>query len=90
MIILNQCNQVVRNKGVDIGRHGTVDSGHCVSKGNCNVNEETSYASSRLLIRKKLELTVLLILKAESSEIKTVVHLLGKCLGDKREEVDVP
>jgi hypothetical protein len=27
-----------------------------------------------LLIRKKLELTVLYILKAESSEIKTVVH----------------
>jgi hypothetical protein len=43
-----------------------------------------------VLIRKKLELTVLLILKAESSEIKTVVHLLGECLGDEREEVDVP
>jgi hypothetical protein len=67
-----------------------VDSGHCVSKGSCNVNDEALDASSRVLIRKKLELTVLLILKAESSEIKTVVHLLGECLGDEREEVDVP
>jgi hypothetical protein len=67
-----------------------VDSGHCVSKGSCNVDEEKLDASSRVLIRKKLELTVLLILKAESSEIKTVVHLLGECLGDEREEVDVP
>jgi hypothetical protein len=31
-----------------------------------------------------------LILKAESSEIKTVVHLLGEWLGSRRVEVDVP
>jgi hypothetical protein len=49
-----------------------------VSKDSCNHDCEKIDANSMWLIRKKLELTVLLILKAESSEIKTVVHLLDK------------
>ena len=46
------------------GRQGTSQSRHIVSKDSCNGGCEEVNANSTLLIRKKLELTVFLILKA--------------------------
>ena len=47
-----------------IGRQSTSEARHIVSKDSCNGSCEEINANSTLLIRKKLELTVFLILKA--------------------------
>ena len=47
-----------------MGQQSTSESRHIVSKDSCNGSCEEMKANSTLLIRKKLELTVFLILKA--------------------------